>query len=269
MPIEGEVEAAEAVPAEAVGPALQHHRPGLEVLHHTRHHRFEDLLVALVVHAVLEGHVDGVVLPLAVPQVLDVAGAGEVLPELVEADGHHPVRGVERLLHAIPVVDVDVQVHHPLVLLEQLQAGEHAVVDVAEPAGLALLGVVQAPRPVHHQVAVPLVQAGTATNTAGGVELAEFEQAVKHRAILPHVEALQLAQVLLHVVLGDDPQEVDVVVAVEAGEVLGGAGLGAKNFQVAVQAIVDHQVVGHAHTMRLHWMSLTIVIIPNISIIKI
>ena len=44
--------------------------------------------------------------------------------------------------------------------LEELQDGENDVVDVAEPGGLALLGVVEAARPVDGDVGVPAVELG-------------------------------------------------------------------------------------------------------------
>lgn len=43
-----------------------------------------------------------------------------------------PVGEVERLLDPIAVVDVDVDVQHTRVVFEQLQDGQHQVVDVAE-----------------------------------------------------------------------------------------------------------------------------------------
>ena len=67
---------------------------------------------------VSEGEVEGVVLAAAGPDVAEVAGAGEVFSVLVEADGHHPVRGVERLLDPVTVVNVDIDVEHSLVVLQ-------------------------------------------------------------------------------------------------------------------------------------------------------
>ena len=43
----------------------------------------------------------------------------------------HPVDAVESLFHSVAVVDVDVDVQHAWVLLEQLQDGEHDVVDLS------------------------------------------------------------------------------------------------------------------------------------------
>ena len=67
---------------------------------------------------VSEGEVEGVVLAAAGPDVAEVAGAGEVFSVLVEADSHHSVRGVERLLDPVTVVNVDIDVEHSLVVLQ-------------------------------------------------------------------------------------------------------------------------------------------------------
>lgn len=45
-----------------------------------------------------------------------VAGAGEVFSVLMEGNCHDSVGGVERLLHAVPVMDVDVYVENSLVV---------------------------------------------------------------------------------------------------------------------------------------------------------
>ena len=62
----------------------------------------------------------------------------------MKADCHDPVGVVEGLLDAIAVVDVDVEVEHARVHLEQLEDAEDDIVDIAEPAGLYLLGVMEA-----------------------------------------------------------------------------------------------------------------------------
>ena len=40
----------------------------------------------------------------------EVSSAGEVFPILVKGDGHDTVRGIEGLLHTVPVMDVYVNV---------------------------------------------------------------------------------------------------------------------------------------------------------------
>ena len=57
------------------------------------------------------------------------------------AHRHHPVGQVEGLLHAVPVVDVDVHVQHAGMYLKELHDGQHDVIHVAEPRSLRLLGM--------------------------------------------------------------------------------------------------------------------------------
>ena len=78
----------------------------------------------------------------------EVTGSWEILSIFVEGDCHDPVCGVERLLHPVPVVNVNVDVQDPLVVLEKFKDGENDVVDIAEARCFALLCVVESPCPV-------------------------------------------------------------------------------------------------------------------------
>ena len=57
--------------------------------------------------------------------VLHVARAREVLAKLVKGEREHAIGGVEGLLDTVAVVDVDVDVEHPLVMFQQLQDRQH------------------------------------------------------------------------------------------------------------------------------------------------
>mmetsp|Transcript_30120 Transcript_30120/g.94491 ORF Transcript_30120/g.94491 Transcript_30120/m.94491 type:complete len:359 (+) Transcript_30120:185-1261(+) len=220
VPPDGQVEAAEPVAAERVGAALQHERAGAVEVHHLLHHRLEQPLVRVVVHPVAQRHVDRVVLARPDADVLDVAGAGEEeVAVLVKGDGHHAVRREEGLLDAVAVVDVDVNVQHSHVHLEQLEDRQHDVVDVAEAGRLALLRVVQPPRPVENDIRAALVNARRARDGAACVRLAVLVQPVEDWAVCAEVEALEVRQRLLHVVLSDLLQKADVLVAVEGRHV--------------------------------------------------
>ena len=61
-------------------------------------------------------------------QVITYAAGGQ--PE--EREGVKRACGQEGFLHAVAVVDVDVNVQHPLVVLEQLQDRQHNVIDIAK-----------------------------------------------------------------------------------------------------------------------------------------
>mmetsp|Transcript_17029 Transcript_17029/g.34450 ORF Transcript_17029/g.34450 Transcript_17029/m.34450 type:complete len:267 (-) Transcript_17029:424-1224(-) len=156
--VDREVEAAESVPSEGIGAALQDDGTRLVALHDARDDGLEDGLVRGVVHAVLEREVDGIVLALRGAYVLDVARAWEVLAEFVEGYRQHSVSRIKGLLNAVAMMDVDIDVQHSLVVLEELEDCEDNVVRVAEARSLALFGMVQPARPVDCHVRLPLVE---------------------------------------------------------------------------------------------------------------
>lgn len=110
---------------------------------------------------------------------------------LVEGDCHDSIRGVEGLFYTVTVMHVNVNVQDALVVLKQLQDGQHDVVDVAEARRLALLGVVQAAAPVDGHICVSVVQPHCAVDGGARVTLTEWEQIGEDGAVseLAHVEA--------------------------------------------------------------------------------
>jgi hypothetical protein len=89
--------------------------------------RLEDTLVRLVGDAVPQGEVDGVVLALAMSNVLDVPRSGEELPVLVEGGRHYTVGRVEGLLHPIAVVHINIDVEDSRVVTQELENAEDDV----------------------------------------------------------------------------------------------------------------------------------------------
>ena len=70
---------------------------------------------------------------LAMPSIDHIPSAWkEGVPKLVEGAGEYTVSCEKGLLHAIPMVHINVDVQHTPVVLEQLQDGQHNVVHVAE-----------------------------------------------------------------------------------------------------------------------------------------
>ena len=39
------------------------------------------------------------------------------------------------------------------------------------------------------------------------------------------------------------------------------------NLHLAIEAVVEEEVVGHPHPMRLHGMALAIVVVPNVTVV--
>ncbi|TVU03887.1 hypothetical protein EJB05_50560, partial [Eragrostis curvula] len=153
--------------------------------------------------------------------------------------------------------------------LEELEDGEDDVVDVAEPGGLALLGVVEPTGPVDGDIGIPAVEldGGADASPRGG--LAEGEEPVEDGAVLADVEALDGALVEGPRVAGGGGEEGDVVVGVEAADVGLGGGVGAGEFEEAVEAVVDHQRVRHADAVGLHRVPLPVVVVSDRRLVEV
>eukprot|EP00051_Salpingoeca_urceolata_P005907 m.78637 g.78637 ORF g.78637 m.78637 type:complete len:485 (+) comp14592_c0_seq3:64-1518(+) len=133
---EREVEAAEAIARKGISTTLQHDDRGPVPVHALLNNRLENALVRFVINAVSEGKVDCIVLSLPMPNILDVAGARKVLSVLVKRHRHHSVGAVKCLFHTVAVMNVNVNVQHALMSLEELEDGEDNVVDIAKSRGL-------------------------------------------------------------------------------------------------------------------------------------
>ena len=169
------------------------------------------------------------------------------------------------VLEISTVVDVDIDVQDPLVVLEELQDGQDDVIDIAETRGLAFLGVVEAARPVDGDVCRLLVELDGRGDRPAGRQLAELVEAVEDGTVLADVEPLHLLVVLPHVVRPDRPEEPDVVVAVELGHLLLSRLVRSVDLHLPVETIVEQQVVGHPYPVGLHRVALTIVVVADVT----
>ena len=162
---------------------------------------------------------------------------------LVEGERHHAVAAV---------VDVDVDIEHAGVDLEELEDREHDVVDVAEPLRLVLLRVVQPARPVRHDVGAALPQRG-ARQRAAGVRLAVLVEGSKLGQSSPMPNDSNAWRRDLRVLRRHLLQELHVVVRVERGGGLSRGLLRPEHVEVLVQpprAVVE--VVGEPDAVRPH-----------------
>lgn len=126
VPADVQVEAPESVVAEAVCAALEHDRGRVEGLDGGLDHVLEEVRVAFVVDAVVERHVDCIVLARIVgvdgPRGLEGSRAREKYFSIVfvEGDAHDPVGAPERLFDSIAMMHVDVDIEHARVVAEEL-----------------------------------------------------------------------------------------------------------------------------------------------------
>lgn len=76
----------------------------------------------------------------------------------MKRNSHDAVGGEKRLLHAIAVMDVNIDVEDASMIFQEFENGENNVVDVAETTGFALLGVMQATRPIDGNVSSAVIE---------------------------------------------------------------------------------------------------------------
>ena len=98
-------------------------------------------------------------------------------------------------------------------------------------------------------------------------ELAELVEAVKDWTVLAHIEPLEELAVLSHVVRPDGPEEPDVVVTVELGHLVLSGLVRPVHLHLTVEPVVEEEVVGHPHPVRLHGVALAIIVVPNVTVV--
>ena len=158
VPVDGEPEVGQRVFAVGVGAALGDQQLRAERREQRRHDRVERAQPARIARARRQREVDGVARGLAVAVLARPARAG---PQrhgvLVQRDREHPGVVVERRLHAVAVVDVDVDVGDALeAVVQQPGDGDRAVVVDAEARGPVGHRVVQPARDVDGALGPPL-----------------------------------------------------------------------------------------------------------------
>ncbi len=68
----------------------------------------------------------------------------------MHVEGHHLIGVLERVLHTISMMLVQVHIQHAAVLLSQLADAQHYVINIAETGRSLSLGVVPASEKVDH-----------------------------------------------------------------------------------------------------------------------
>lgn len=148
MAFDWKIEASKTISGQTVSSSLQKYGFRSEIFDDFGDDRLEDHLKGLIIESLIEWEVDGVVRAWIFADIIDMSCSREVVLEFVEGAGHDSVGQVERFFNSVAVVDVDVDVQHALVGLQQLQNGQHAIIDIAKPWCFWLLGVMQAARPI-------------------------------------------------------------------------------------------------------------------------
>ena len=129
MTSHAEVEASKTIARQAVTTTLKNNSLWLVVIHDSLDNWLEDGLVGGVIDAITKREVDGVVLALANTNITELTSSWEVLAVLVEGDGHDTVGGIESLLNAITVVNININVEDSLLEPQELDDAENDVLE--------------------------------------------------------------------------------------------------------------------------------------------
>ena len=287
---DGQIEMSEFVLGEGVSSALDDKHIGDIGVHHFLHYLSEELDVGHIGHAWFEGHVHCVVFAVVLADGVERAcPREEVFVEFVETHRHNPVGVVEGLLHPVPVVDVNVEVEDSGVDLQQLQDAQDDVVHVAETTCFCFFAVVEASRPVNHDVALACDNQVGCVDAASGRQFAEIEEPFEAGAVEGLVDLEDGAQldvfpglgpllllgggVLLDdgVGLGRYPglEVLDVEGVVEGGQFLGGGFLGVVYFELWREGVVADEAVDHLGPLGLHGVLLAELVLGYILVVEV
>lgn len=150
--------------------------------------------------------------------------------------------------------------------LKQLEDPQNDIIDIAEARCLGLLGMVQPTGPIESHIGITSVKLDGGTNGTPSGCLAEGEEAVEYRAVLANVETLELTQkggIGVGLLRGHGGEEGDVVLRMEASDIVWGSGEGSEDLEASMEVVVDNKVVSHADAVGLHRVALAIVVIAN------
>lgn len=123
----------------------------------------------------------------------------------------------------------------------------------------------QTPGPINRDIRILPIELDSSADGAAGGGLAETEQTIKHGTVLPNIEALELARVsvVLKRIRSHSGEEIHVVLGVKAADILRSGGEWAANLHPTVERVVDNEIVRHTDAVRLHRVTLAVVIVAN------
>ena len=79
----------------------------------------EKVEVRVIINTTVERHIQSIVLAFSKASIFDVSSAWEEVTISVKRDSHHSVGTVESLFHSISMVDINVDVKHSVMILQQ------------------------------------------------------------------------------------------------------------------------------------------------------
>ena len=136
---------------------------------------------------------------------------------------------------------------------------------------LTFLSMMKSTSPIDGYISIlPVEFNGGANRSAGGC-LTKLKKPVENRAVLADIEPLEMTRVGM--VVNSDRrntgEEVDVLLRVEAADVVSLGREGAVDFHFPVKRVVDDEIVGHANAVGFHGVALSIVVVTYVRLVEI
>jgi hypothetical protein len=148
-------------------------------------------------------------------------------------------------------------------------AGLALTVHVAKAAGFALLGVVEATRPVDGNIAFLSIEPSSTFHATTSTNTTELEEAIEDGTVIANIELCLFSLIALHVLRANFLQEVDVLVGVELSHLESGCGLRSVDLHLLINAVVHDQTVGETYSVRFHRMAGDIGEVANVGVVEV
>jgi hypothetical protein len=118
MSLQTQIETPQSISTQGIGSTLENHSTWSKNFHDFANDWSENGLETDIVHPVIQGEVDGVILALSVANIENVSSARKVFSKLVEAHCHYSIGGIKRFLYSISMMNVNINVQNSLMFLE-------------------------------------------------------------------------------------------------------------------------------------------------------
>jgi hypothetical protein len=114
MSLHRQIETTEPVSRKRISPTLQNHCSWLENLHHFGDEGLEERLVAFIINAVIQWHIESIIFAFPISNIPQIPCSWKVVPEFMKRNCHDPICGIESFFNTVTMVNIYIYVQYPL-----------------------------------------------------------------------------------------------------------------------------------------------------------
>mmetsp|Transcript_6211 Transcript_6211/g.9327 ORF Transcript_6211/g.9327 Transcript_6211/m.9327 type:complete len:239 (-) Transcript_6211:474-1190(-) len=174
MALQTQIKTPQSISRQRVRTTLQHNRTRLKHLHNLIHHRFKYPFIRLIRHPTRQWSIDRKSRPLLGTRILNMPRPRKEIPILVQTKRHDPIRTIKCLLDSIPMMDININIQHSRMHLEQFQYGQYNIINITKSRSLTLLGMMEPPTPINGNIAIPPIQFDRSIQRGTRIQLRKF-----------------------------------------------------------------------------------------------